>query len=171
MFFCSVCFKKTHGEEEFKRRTMQGEKKEHGPATADAGAVPVPACVRSAEGATPSVTADQTAQPAGAAPASAKAEQAAEAKATGADSGKPAVQGETSGSGGKDDESVEPASKKMAPSRCMFCKKKVGLLGFHCRCGGTFCEKHRYSDKHECTFDYKTHGRDQVRIRSLFVAT
>ena len=30
MFFCSVCFKKTHGEEEFKRRTMlQAEKKEH----------------------------------------------------------------------------------------------------------------------------------------------
>jgi len=56
----------------------------------------------------------------------------------------------------------EPACKKLAPSRCISCKKKVGLLGFHCRCGGTFCEKHRYSDKHECSFDYRSHGRDQV---------
>jgi hypothetical protein len=30
MFFCSVCFRKTHGEEEFKRRTtLQAEKKDH----------------------------------------------------------------------------------------------------------------------------------------------
>ena len=66
------------------------------------------------------------------------------------------------GAGGASEEGVEPASKKMAPSRCVSCKKKVGLLGFNCRCGGTFCEKHRYSDKHECTFDYKTHGRTEV---------
>merc|ERR1719232_207314 len=33
------------------------------------------------------------------------------------------------------------------------CKKKVGLTGFTCRCGGLFCSIHRYSDKHECKFD------------------
>merc|ERR1711936_1425680 len=33
-------------------------------------------------------------------------------------------------------------------------KKKVGLTGFTCRCGGLFCSIHRYSDKHDCTFDY-----------------
>jgi len=60
------------------------------------------------------------------------------------------------------EDAQEPACKKLAPSRCISCKKKVGLLGFHCRCGGTFCEKHRYSDKHECSFDYRSHGRDQV---------
>merc|ERR1719232_1258151 len=32
-------------------------------------------------------------------------------------------------------------------------KKKVGLTGFTCRCGGLFCSIHRYSDKHECKFD------------------
>ena len=25
-----------------------------------------------------------------------------------------------------------------------------------------FCGTHRYSDKHECTFDYKTAGREQL---------
>uniref|UniRef100_A0A453AU42 A20-type domain-containing protein n=1 Tax=Aegilops tauschii subsp. strangulata TaxID=200361 RepID=A0A453AU42_AEGTS len=30
---------------------------------------------------------------------------------------------------------AEAAAKKSAPTRCMACKKKVGLLGFACRCG------------------------------------
>merc|ERR1712012_1503986 len=34
-------------------------------------------------------------------------------------------------------------------------EKKVGLTGFTCRCGGLFCSIHRYSDKHDCNFDYK----------------
>jgi predicted nucleic acid binding AN1-type Zn finger protein len=38
----------------------------------------------------------------------------------------------------------------------------VGLLGFRCRCDGTFCIVHRYSDKHECGFDYKSAGREQI---------
>ncbi|KAK1643614.1 hypothetical protein QYE76_061455 [Lolium multiflorum] len=36
------------------------------------------------------------------------------------------------------------------------------LLGFRCRCEGTFCSVHRYSDKHECGFDYKSAGREQI---------
>lgn len=30
------------------------------------------------------------------------------------------------------------------------CRKKVGLLGFPCRCGGTFCASHRLLEDHEC---------------------
>lgn len=41
------------------------------------------------------------------------------------------------------------------PSRCFSCSKKVGLTGFKCRCGFTFCSGHRYADAHACTFDYK----------------
>lgn len=37
------------------------------------------------------------------------------------------------------------------------------LLGFECRCGGLFCAMHRYSDKHECTFDYRSHGQQEIR--------
>ena len=44
---------------------------------------------------------------------------------------------------------------KKKKNRCLSCKKKVGLTGFTCRCGGLFCSIHRYSDKHQCDFDYK----------------
>lgn len=47
-------------------------------------------------------------------------------------------------------------------NRCHMCKKKIGLTGFHCRCGHQFCSLHRYADTHECTFDYKTSGREEL---------
>ena len=37
------------------------------------------------------------------------------------------------------------------------------FLGFTCRCGGLFCSIHRYSDKHECNFDYKELGAEEIR--------
>jgi predicted nucleic acid binding AN1-type Zn finger protein len=52
---------------------------------------------------------------------------------------------------------------KKKKNRCLSCKKKVGLTGFTCRCGGLFCSIHRYSDKHECTFDYKELGAEEIR--------
>ncbi|KAI4363991.1 hypothetical protein MLD38_020139 [Melastoma candidum] len=48
------------------------------------------------------------------------------------------------------------------PKRCGACQKKVGLTGFNCKCGDLFCAVHRYSDKHECPFDYRTAGRDAI---------
>jgi len=35
-------------------------------------------------------------------------------------------------------------------SRCVICQKKVGILGFECKCSGTFCEKHRMMESHQC---------------------
>jgi hypothetical protein len=59
--------------------------------------------------------------------------------------------------------SVPSVEQKIsAANRCATCRKKVGLLGFRCRCEGTFCSVHRYSDKHDCGFDYKTAGREQI---------
>ncbi|KAE8694316.1 Zinc finger A20 and AN1 domain-containing stress-associated protein 7 [Hibiscus syriacus] len=55
----------------------------------------------------------------------------------------------------------EPADPKLA-NRCFICRKKVGLTGFKCRCGSTFCGKHRYPGKHECSFDFKGAGRDAI---------
>ncbi|KAK1574349.1 hypothetical protein QYE76_000005 [Lolium multiflorum] len=49
-----------------------------------------------------------------------------------------------------------------ATNRCATCRKKVGMLGFRCRCEGTFCSVHRYSDKHDCGFDYKTAAREKI---------
>ncbi|KAK3035156.1 hypothetical protein RJ639_032829 [Escallonia herrerae] len=61
--------------------------------------------------------------------------------------------------------STSPSSEvkvKEGPSRCSTCRKRVGLTGFSCRCGNLFCAAHRYSDKHECQFDYRTAARDAI---------
>lgn len=51
---------------------------------------------------------------------------------------------------------------KNSPSRCSTCRKRVGLTGFNCRCGSLFCAVHRYSDKHDCPFDYQAVGREAI---------
>ncbi|KAI4300745.1 hypothetical protein L6164_034085 [Bauhinia variegata] len=51
---------------------------------------------------------------------------------------------------------------KTGPSRCATCRKRVGLTGFSCKCGNLFCTMHRYSDKHDCPFDYRTAGQDAI---------
>ncbi|CAN6297508.1 unnamed protein product [Urochloa humidicola] len=52
--------------------------------------------------------------------------------------------------------------KPAAVNRCTACRKKVGLLGFRCCCGETFCGAHRYAEKHACSFDYKRAGRERI---------
>ncbi|XP_073044292.1 zinc finger A20 and AN1 domain-containing stress-associated protein 4-like [Primulina eburnea] len=47
-------------------------------------------------------------------------------------------------------------------NRCFSCRKKVGLTGFRCRCGVTFCGTHRYPEKHGCSFDFKAVGREAI---------
>eukprot|EP01137_Pigoraptor_chileana_P001763 Opistho-2@39798 len=58
--------------------------------------------------------------------------------------------------------SQSPAGEEKPKNRCHSCSKKVGLTGFSCRCGGVYCGIHRYSDRHECAFDYKTNGRENI---------
>mmetsp|Transcript_13804 Transcript_13804/g.16637 ORF Transcript_13804/g.16637 Transcript_13804/m.16637 type:complete len:179 (-) Transcript_13804:464-1000(-) len=47
-------------------------------------------------------------------------------------------------------------------NRCFTCNKRVGLTGFKCRCTYVFCSEHRYSDKHECSYDYKAASREAI---------
>ncbi|MCD7457579.1 hypothetical protein HAX54_035437 [Datura stramonium] len=42
------------------------------------------------------------------------------------------------------------------------CRRKVGLIPFRCRCGEVFCSEHRYSDRHDCSYDYKAAGREAI---------
>jgi len=35
-------------------------------------------------------------------------------------------------------------------TRCAICQKKVGILGFECKCDGIFCDKHRMMESHQC---------------------
>ncbi|XP_062187148.1 zinc finger A20 and AN1 domain-containing stress-associated protein 9-like isoform X2 [Phragmites australis] len=61
-------------------------------------------------------------------------------------------------------EEMQAAQEPPKPpsNRCLTCRKKVGLTGFQCRCGGTFCSMHRYTDSHKCTFDYKKVAEEQI---------
>lgn len=59
--------------------------------------------------------------------------------------------------------SEDDKGKKPKKNRCMECRKKVGLTGFVCHCGKLFCSLHRYSDTHDCTFDFKEKGQEEIR--------
>jgi len=97
------------------------------------------------------------------------------------------AEGSLASSGDVDDsfdgKETDKESKKKK-NRCAVCRKKVGLTGkyhniisnaawncfyndklsgFECRCGGLFCAVHRYSDKHDCKFDYKEMGAQEIR--------
>ena len=76
----------------------------------------------------------------------------------------------------EDEKSPVTTPAKKQKKKCGVCKKKLGLtgrnhfeslwiilnhfeftriLGFECRCGLYYCGIHRYSDQHNCPFDYK----------------
>ena len=66
-------------------------------------------------------------------------------------------------------QAVQEEPPKPPSNRCLSCRKKVGLTGFKCRCGDTFCSMHRYADAHKCTFDYKQAGREQIAKQNPLV--
>jgi AN1-type zinc finger protein 5/6 len=51
---------------------------------------------------------------------------------------------------------------KKKASRCVICRKKVGLLAFTCECSDVlkFCSSHRHPESHQCTFDHKNKGKN-----------
>merc|ERR1719430_2234385 len=61
---------------------------------------------------------------------------------------------------------------KVKTDRCSGtdCKKKIGITGFACRCRLFFCPLHRYSDKHNCTFDYKALGKYEIAAANPIIA-
>lgn len=92
-------------------------------------------------------------------------------------------------SSSEDGKGDTPKPKK---NRCFMCRKRVGLTGewrgvelitsgrapvwdstfdpstflfpgFDCRCGNLFCGIHRYSDKHNCPYDYKAEAAAKIR--------
>lgn len=80
----------------------------------------------------------------------------------------PAPSNVAEAAGGLDDSALasdegDKDGKKPKKNRCFECRKKVGLTGFECRCGGLYCSLHRYSDKHKCSFDYHALGAEQIR--------
>jgi len=53
-----------------------------------------------------------------------------------------------------------PQEKK---NRCFQCRKKVGILGFPCRCEYIFCSAHRHPQDHSCTFNFRGMQQDSLR--------
>ncbi|CTQ40675.1 Zinc finger A20 and AN1 domain-containing stress-associated protein 7 [Babesia microti strain RI] len=53
--------------------------------------------------------------------------------------------------------------KQRDTTRCWDCNARVGLLGFKCRCGFTYCKKHRQTEAHGCTFDFFTFHQEQLK--------
>jgi len=73
-------------------------------------------------------------------------------------------------------ESQEPSTedgKKVQKdlTRCFSCRRKVGLLGFKCRCEFIFCSKHRYAEQHSCEYDYKGANKAKLEIQNPEITT
>lgn len=142
---CSVCYK------EFVKKNPPSSSSSSPPASCSSSSLTSLATSSVVQAAAPAETSDQpplplstdTAQPT--VPVIPDTADSSDAAAAGAAGG---------------DEGDKDGKKKK--NRCASCKKKVGLTGFTCRCGGLFCSIHRYSDKHECHFDYKAMGAEEI---------
>ncbi|CAD7701695.1 unnamed protein product [Ostreobium quekettii] len=56
----------------------------------------------------------------------------------------------------------ERRNARPAKMRCPVCRRRVGLTGFACKCGGVFCGEHRYAEAHACEFDHKGAERRKI---------
>ena len=65
------------------------------------------------------------------------------------------------------------AAKKKKTPRCCApeCNKKIGLLSFQCKCGLSFCVKHKLPELHNCTFNHKSEGILSLKQKLVKVAT
>jgi len=64
---------------------------------------------------------------------------------------------------------ITSKTEKSKKKRCKVCNKKLGILGFECKCGHQYCIKHRMPEDHECIIDYKETGkkileRDNIKV-------
>ena len=50
----------------------------------------------------------------------------------------------------------------MEKIKCNKCNKKIGLIIFECKCNGKYCSLHKYPEMHECSYDYKSEGIDEL---------
>lgn len=62
-----------------------------------------------------------------------------------------------------EDKPIKKKPKKR--NRCECCRKKVGLLGFDCRCGGVFCGAHRMASAHSCTFEAQRKAEQKAQLQ------
>lgn len=54
-------------------------------------------------------------------------------------------------------QTIEPSKERS--HRCEMCHKKLKTNIVFCKCGHAYCPLHIYHKNHDCTFDFKLHGR------------
>ena len=55
------------------------------------------------------------------------------------------------------------------PQKCFICEKKLKLTAIMCNCKNYYCNKHRYSENHNCKFNYKDNGRILLEINNPLI--
>jgi predicted nucleic acid binding AN1-type Zn finger protein len=61
-------------------------------------------------------------------------------------------------------EAPKPAVKNK--NACTMCQIKLSLLQMttgKCRCENVYCMKHRMPENHECTYDFKLNGKEELK--------
>jgi AN1-type zinc finger protein 5/6 len=59
----------------------------------------------------------------------------------------------------------DPTPIQKNTQKCWKCNKRVGLLGFKCKCDYVFCSNHRLSHAHQCIVDYQNLARGELETR------
>lgn len=145
--YCSVCFKKEVEKQEKKDSEPIKQK--------DNSRLPSSECSSSSNSSDPKITDQMADLMKPSSPPTPDEAPAAEVVTSALDSSTASA-----ASSAQDDDATPPPKK--AKKRCGVCKKRLGLTGFECRCGFFYCGIHRYSDKHDCPFDYKKTGRAEL---------
>jgi AN1-type zinc finger protein 5/6 len=52
--------------------------------------------------------------------------------------------------------------KNKNKKKCFTCNKKIGLLGFECKCKNMFCSMHLNPESHNCNYDFKKEQKDRL---------
>lgn len=67
----------------------------------------------------------------------------------------------------------ERKKKKKKTNRCVICNKKVGILGFKCKCSEEhlFCSAHRLPESHKCTFDHRLEEKNMLANKLVKVVS
>ena len=53
--------------------------------------------------------------------------------------------------------------KQINKNKCWFCNKKIGIFNYECKCNYVFCQKHRLSFDHNCSFDFKKEAQNKIK--------
>jgi len=69
-----------------------------------------------------------------------------------------------------DEEPEMPKIIQKNKKLCAVCNRKLKLTDFECRCGLRLCSEHRYTDRHECTVNYRLKQQEQLGETILKIA-